>query len=40
MRDVEIDSLSTMSIPVVSEFSEEFPNEFTGMPLDRDIYIF
>ena len=36
-RDVEIESLYIESIPMVFEFSEVFPNNMPGMPLDRDI---
>ncbi|WMV24940.1 hypothetical protein MTR67_018325, partial [Solanum verrucosum] len=37
IRYVEIEAPSIESIPVVSEFSEMFPNDLPGMPLDRDI---
>ncbi|WMV45901.1 hypothetical protein MTR67_039286 [Solanum verrucosum] len=37
IRDVEVDTLSIESIPVVSEFREVLPNDFSGMPPDRDI---
>ncbi|WMV54363.1 hypothetical protein MTR67_047748 [Solanum verrucosum] len=37
IRDVEIEATSIGSIPVVSEFIEVFPNDLSGMPLDRDI---
>ncbi|WMV50696.1 hypothetical protein MTR67_044081 [Solanum verrucosum] len=37
-RDVEVEAPSIGSIPVVSEFSEVFPNDLPGMPPDRDIY--
>ncbi|WMV30007.1 hypothetical protein MTR67_023392 [Solanum verrucosum] len=37
VRDVEIEAPSIGSIPVVSEFSEVFPNDLPGMPPDRDI---
>ncbi|WMV45799.1 hypothetical protein MTR67_039184 [Solanum verrucosum] len=37
VRDVEIEAPFIGSIPVVSEFSEVFPNDLPGMPLDRDI---
>ena len=33
IRDVEIEALSIKSIHVVSEFSEVFPNDLSGMPL-------
>ncbi|WMV12910.1 hypothetical protein MTR67_006295 [Solanum verrucosum] len=36
-RDVEIEAPSIGSIPVVSKFSEVFPNDLLGMPPDRDI---
>ncbi|KAH0682648.1 hypothetical protein KY289_020400 [Solanum tuberosum] len=35
--DVEIETPSIESIPVVSEFREVFPNDLLGMPPDRDI---
>ncbi|KAH0674816.1 hypothetical protein KY290_024668 [Solanum tuberosum] len=37
IRDVEIEAPSIESIPMVFEFSEVFPNDLPGMPLDRDI---
>ncbi|WMV19547.1 hypothetical protein MTR67_012932 [Solanum verrucosum] len=37
IRDVEVESPSIESIPVVSKFREEFPIDLPGMPLDRDI---
>ncbi|WMV58447.1 hypothetical protein MTR67_051832 [Solanum verrucosum] len=37
VRDVEIEAPSVGAIPLVSEFSEVFPNDLPGMPLDRDI---
>ncbi|WMV58455.1 hypothetical protein MTR67_051840, partial [Solanum verrucosum] len=37
VRDVEIEAPSIGAIPLVSEFSEVFPNDLPGMPLDRDI---
>ncbi|WMV49653.1 hypothetical protein MTR67_043038 [Solanum verrucosum] len=37
VRDVEIEAPSIGSIPVVSKFSEVFPNDLLGMPPDRDI---
>ncbi|WMV48268.1 hypothetical protein MTR67_041653, partial [Solanum verrucosum] len=37
IRDVEVETPSIESIPVVSEFREVFPNDLPGMPLDRDI---
>ncbi|WMV09825.1 hypothetical protein MTR67_003210 [Solanum verrucosum] len=36
-RDVEIEAPSIESIPVVSEFSEVFPNDLSSMPPDRYI---
>ena len=37
MRDVEVESPSIESIPVVSEFSEILRNDLPDMPPDRDI---
>ncbi|WMV19172.1 hypothetical protein MTR67_012557, partial [Solanum verrucosum] len=37
IRDVEVESPSIESIPVVSEFRVVFPTDLSGMPLDRDI---
>ncbi|KAH0746089.1 hypothetical protein KY285_007746 [Solanum tuberosum] len=37
IRDVEIESPSTESIPMVSEFREVVPIDLPGMPPDRDI---
>ncbi|KAH0743076.1 hypothetical protein KY290_031069 [Solanum tuberosum] len=37
IRDVEVETPSIESIPVVSEFREVFPNDLSGMPPDRDI---
>ncbi|WMV41337.1 hypothetical protein MTR67_034722 [Solanum verrucosum] len=37
IRDVKIEAPSIGSIHVVSEFIEVFPNDLSGMPLDRDI---
>ena len=37
IRDVEVETLSIESIPMVLEFIEVFPNELSGMPPDRDI---
>ncbi|WMV07804.1 hypothetical protein MTR67_001189 [Solanum verrucosum] len=37
IRDVDAESLSMESIPVVSEFKEVFPTNLSGMPPDRDI---
>ncbi|WMV45150.1 hypothetical protein MTR67_038535 [Solanum verrucosum] len=37
IRDVEVESPSIESIPVVSEFREVFPTDLPGMPPDRDI---
>ena len=37
IRDVEIETPSIESIPVVSEFREVLPTDFPGMPPDRDI---
>ncbi|KAH0672776.1 hypothetical protein KY290_026933 [Solanum tuberosum] len=37
IRDVEIEVPSIWSIPVVSQFSEVFPNDLPGRPPDRDI---
>ncbi|KAH0745921.1 hypothetical protein KY285_007578 [Solanum tuberosum] len=37
VRDVEIEAPSIGSIPVISEFSEVFPNDLPAMPPDRDI---
>ncbi|KAH0657756.1 hypothetical protein KY289_026504 [Solanum tuberosum] len=37
IRDVEVESPSIESIPVVSEFREVFPTDLFGMPPDRDI---
>ena len=37
IRDVEVESPSIESIPVVSEFRELFPNDLPGMPLDGNI---
>ncbi|WMV55047.1 hypothetical protein MTR67_048432 [Solanum verrucosum] len=37
IMDVEIEAPSIGSIPMVSEFSEVFPNDLPGMPPDRDI---
>ena len=36
VRNVEIESPSIGSIPVVSKFKEVFPNDLSSMPLDRD----
>ncbi|WMV32390.1 hypothetical protein MTR67_025775 [Solanum verrucosum] len=36
IRDVEVESPSIESIPVVSEFREMFPTDFPGKPLNRD----
>ncbi|XP_055814268.1 uncharacterized protein LOC129883677 [Solanum dulcamara] len=37
IRNVEVESPSIESIPVMCEFSEVFPLDLLGMPLDRDI---
>ncbi|WMV09387.1 hypothetical protein MTR67_002772 [Solanum verrucosum] len=37
IQDVEVESPSIESIPVVSEFREVFHMDFPGMPPDRDI---
>ncbi|WMV49658.1 hypothetical protein MTR67_043043 [Solanum verrucosum] len=37
IQDVEVESPSIESIPVVSEFREVFPTNLPGMPPDRDI---
>ncbi|WMV18355.1 hypothetical protein MTR67_011740 [Solanum verrucosum] len=37
IRDVEVESPSIESNPVLSEFREVFPTDLPGMPLDRDI---
>ncbi|KAH0654669.1 hypothetical protein KY289_032347 [Solanum tuberosum] len=37
IRDVEVESPSIESIHVVLKFREVFPNDLSGMPLDRDI---
>ncbi|WMV37357.1 hypothetical protein MTR67_030742 [Solanum verrucosum] len=37
IRDVDAESPSIESIPIVSEFKEVFPTDLPGMPLDRDI---
>ncbi|WMV19898.1 hypothetical protein MTR67_013283 [Solanum verrucosum] len=37
IRDVEVESPSIESIPVVLEFREVFPNDLPRMPSDRDI---
>ena len=37
IRDTSIETPMLESIPVVSEFSEVFPTNFSGLPLDRDI---
>ncbi|WMV32336.1 hypothetical protein MTR67_025721 [Solanum verrucosum] len=37
IRDVEVESPSIESIPVVSDFKEVFPTDLPGMPPDRDI---
>ncbi|WMV38358.1 hypothetical protein MTR67_031743, partial [Solanum verrucosum] len=38
IRDIEVESPSIEFISVVLEFREVFPNDLTGIPLDRDIY--
>ncbi|WMV54680.1 hypothetical protein MTR67_048065 [Solanum verrucosum] len=37
IQDVEVESPSIESIPVVSEFKEVFPTDLSGMPSNRDI---
>ncbi|WMV24323.1 hypothetical protein MTR67_017708 [Solanum verrucosum] len=37
IRDVDVESPSIESIPVVSKFREVFPTDLSGMPPDRDI---
>ncbi|WMV38300.1 hypothetical protein MTR67_031685, partial [Solanum verrucosum] len=37
IRDIEVESPSIESIPVVAEFREVFPNDLPGIPPDRDI---
>ena len=38
--DVKIEAPSIGSILVVSEFNEVFPNDFLGVPPDRDIFLY
>ncbi|WMV59012.1 hypothetical protein MTR67_052397, partial [Solanum verrucosum] len=38
IQDVEVESPSIESIPMMSEFREVFPTDLPGMPPDRDIY--
>ncbi|WMV19603.1 hypothetical protein MTR67_012988 [Solanum verrucosum] len=37
IRDIEAESPSIKSIPIVSKFKEVFPTDLPGMPPDRDI---
>ena len=37
IRDTNIETPMLESIPVVSEFSEVFPTDLSGLPPDRDI---
>ncbi|WMV58065.1 hypothetical protein MTR67_051450 [Solanum verrucosum] len=37
VRDMDFETLTLESVPVVNEFSEVFPDDLLGIPLEREI---